>query len=227
MAHYVLSDIHGYLNRFTSMLERIGFSDQDTLYILGDVIDRGPEGVRLLEQIRQTPNMILLLGNHEYMCLQAHAPEATERDLYRWSRNGCAPTVRGLKCLPRERREAVLEYLQTLPTQFTVDVAGTTFLLVHGFPGDTVHDRVWGRPGRETPNPVSDTQLIIGHTPVVSLGRGNEEANAELDRLEAAGDHMKIFHGPGFIDLDCGCGYNLPSSRLACLRLEDMEEFYT
>ena len=111
MAHYVLSDIHGYLNRFTSMLERIGFSDQDTLYILGDVIDRGPEGVRLLEQIRQTPNMILLLGNHEYMCLQAHAPEATERDLYRWSRNGCAPTVRGLKCLPRERREAVLEYL--------------------------------------------------------------------------------------------------------------------
>ena len=89
MAHYVLSDIHGYLNRFTSMLERIGFSDQDTLYILGDVIDRGPEGVRLLEQIRQTPNMILLLGNHEYMCLQAHAPEATERDLYRWSRKGC------------------------------------------------------------------------------------------------------------------------------------------
>ena len=45
MAHYVMSDIHGEADRFSAMLETIHFSSQDTLYILGDVIDRGPEGI--------------------------------------------------------------------------------------------------------------------------------------------------------------------------------------
>lgn len=36
--------------------------------------------------------------------------------------------------------------------------------------------------------------------------------------LEDAGDHLKIFHTPGFINLDCGCGYNMPIKALACLR---------
>ena len=39
--------------------------------------------------------------------------------------------------------------------------------------------------------------------------------------------HMWIYHGRGYLDLDCGCGYGLPQSRLACLRLEDLAEFYT
>ena len=35
------------------------------------------------------------------------------------------------------------------------------------------------------------------------------------------------FHGDGFIDLDCLCGYaEYPAGRLGCLRLEDMAEFY-
>ena len=51
MAHYVMSDIHGEGSRFYAMLDRIGFSSADTLYILGDVIDRGADGVSLLRQI--------------------------------------------------------------------------------------------------------------------------------------------------------------------------------
>ena len=42
--HYVMSDIHGEVNRFHAMLEKIRFSADDTLYILGDVIDRGADG---------------------------------------------------------------------------------------------------------------------------------------------------------------------------------------
>lgn len=227
MAHYVLSDIHGYQNRFDAMLDAIGFSETDTLYILGDVIDRGPDGVRLLERIMAAPNMVMLLGNHEYMCLQFHAPGATADDLYRWSRNGCAPTLRGLKRLDRHRRAEVLDFLQSIPTQITVEVDGQAFLLVHGFPADTVYGRVWGRPEPETPNPEPGTTLIIGHTPVLSLGRSGAEIDAEIERLAAAGEHLRIYHGPGFMDIDCGVGYNLPCSRLACLRLEDLAEFYT
>ena len=45
---YVLSDIHGQSRRFHSILSQIDLKDEDTLYILGDVIDRNPDGIRIL-----------------------------------------------------------------------------------------------------------------------------------------------------------------------------------
>ena len=68
MSHYVVSDVHGEDDRWKAMLEKIHFSAQDTLYILGDVVDRGPHGVEILQEIMRTPNMKMLLGNHEFMC---------------------------------------------------------------------------------------------------------------------------------------------------------------
>lgn len=38
---YVMSDIHGSKRRFDAIMEQIKLTDEDTLYILGDVIDRG------------------------------------------------------------------------------------------------------------------------------------------------------------------------------------------
>ena len=45
MARYVMSDICGEVDRFHSMLERIKLSADAVLYILGDVIDRGPDRI--------------------------------------------------------------------------------------------------------------------------------------------------------------------------------------
>ena len=45
---YVLSDIHGNERRFDSILEQIKLQPDDTLYILGDVVDRHPGGIRIL-----------------------------------------------------------------------------------------------------------------------------------------------------------------------------------
>lgn len=40
-------------------------------------------------------------------------------------------------------------------------------------------------------------------------------------------EDYSIWHGNGIIDIDCGCGnLNAPHRRLACLRLDDMAEFY-
>lgn len=36
---------------------------------------------------------------------------------------------------------------------------------------------------------------------------------------------MRIYHGNRMIGIDCGCAYK--SGRLACLRLDDMKEFYS
>lgn len=45
---YVMSAIHGCYEKYRRMLDAIYFSEKDTLYILGDVRDRGKEGFTTL-----------------------------------------------------------------------------------------------------------------------------------------------------------------------------------
>ena len=45
---YVMSDIHGKYDKYIQMLKQIHFSEKDTMYILGDMIDRGEKGMELL-----------------------------------------------------------------------------------------------------------------------------------------------------------------------------------
>lgn len=80
---YCVSDIHGELDKFERLLDLIQLSDSDHLYILGDVIDRGAMGVDILDRIMAAPNMTMLLGNHEQMCLDTLGPhnEYGARDL--------------------------------------------------------------------------------------------------------------------------------------------------
>lgn len=227
MAHYVVADIHGEADRFHAMLEKIHFCADDTMYILGDVVDRGPDGIKLLQEIMQTPNMVMLLGNHEYMMLQYFGPNASSEEIRRWNRNGNAPTKASyLKLKAREQR-AILEYLRMLPTHLELTINGWDFYLVHGFPAENVHDEVWLRPSMDAPNPKPGYRVIIGHTKVLSLIKSEEKKIAFAMDLENRGEHLKIYHGPGFIDIDCGYGYDMPIKALACIRLEDMVEYYT
>lgn len=62
---YAISDIHGEYERFKELLERCNFKSEDTLYILGDVIDRGEASLEILKYIMHQPNMRMLKGNHE------------------------------------------------------------------------------------------------------------------------------------------------------------------
>lgn len=44
---YVLSDIHGNMQRFKSIMAQINLQTNDTLYVLGDVIDRYAGGIKM------------------------------------------------------------------------------------------------------------------------------------------------------------------------------------
>lgn len=48
MATYVISDIHGQYKMFLDLLDKIKLKDTDTLYILGDILDRGPHPIKAL-----------------------------------------------------------------------------------------------------------------------------------------------------------------------------------
>ena len=70
MATYVISDIHGEYERFMELLEEIELKDTDTLYVLGDVLDRGEHPIKVILKLMEMPNAFCIVGNHEVMALE-------------------------------------------------------------------------------------------------------------------------------------------------------------
>ena len=64
---YAMSDLHGCYDKYLKILEKINFNDNDTLYILGDIVDRGPDGIKILLDIYNRKNVVALRGNHDYL----------------------------------------------------------------------------------------------------------------------------------------------------------------
>ena len=50
---YVISDIHGDYRHFLQMLKKTGFSSSDEMFVLGDVLDKGKENLRLLQFVKK------------------------------------------------------------------------------------------------------------------------------------------------------------------------------
>ncbi len=136
---YVLSDIHGNERRFRSIWKQINLKQEDTLYVLGDVIDRHPGGLRILRKLMAMPNVNMILGNHEYMMLRALGQPYDDnvddgRALEHWYRNGGKVTHDHLKHLRKTLRQEIVDYLLALPLSFDIEVNGKTYKLVHGAP---------------------------------------------------------------------------------------------
>ncbi len=232
---YICADIHGHYEKYQALLKAISLKDSDTLYVLGDVIDRGPNGVKILRDMMDRPNVIPILGNHEFtaaVCLSWLMEEITDTSLARltgtqlaaaqeWIANGGTPTLKALRGLSQSERQDILDYLREMDLYAEVEVNGRSFVLTHAglahFAPDKpleeyeLEDFLFVRPAPESVY-WPDKTLIFGHTPTRIF-------------WEAAGEPPKdeILHGKGFIDIDCGCGFD---GRLGCLCLDSMEEIY-
>ena len=71
---YVISDLHGCLDQWRAILEQIKLKENDMMFVLGDIIDRGPEPITLLFDLMERPNVYPILGNHEcsmLLCVQS------------------------------------------------------------------------------------------------------------------------------------------------------------
>ena len=216
---YCISDIHGDLEKFEKILDAIRFSEDDVLYIIGDAIDRGPHGVDVLRKIMNTENMVMILGNHERMLLDTLDMKYVTGAKRLWMLNGGEPTMQELVnfCAASERHE-IMKFLRNLPDHMDIEVNGQAFHLVHGFPSKdnlktTLKTRLWGRPRYVGQDVYEEKTVIVGHTPTCYLTN---------DYCEP----FRIVCGNRLIGIDCGCGSGHRNSSLACLRLENFEEFY-
>lgn len=235
---YVMSDIHGQKRRFDSVMKQINLQPEDTLYVLGDVIDRNPDGIKILRQIMAMSNAKMLLGNHELMMMNAlyyPPPEDEEWPEYYyeckqslWYRNGGDITHNYLKHIKKTVRHEIFEYLEKLPVNMEITVNGRQFILTHAAPAELYETyghkyecerdfAVWMR--FDSFPVLEDCTVIFGHTPTIRFQYDNP---------------MAIWDAKSWIGIDCGC--MLPEKgdpwsgalgRLSCLRLDDMQVFYS
>ena len=142
---YAMSDIHGCYEKYRDMLETIKFAADDTLYVLGDVLDRGPDGFKILLDLAARPNAVGLLGNHELLAAvvlpsllrtmrqgeEQPLSKTEQEQMQKWIQNGGKPSILQLLRLSGEEMEIVCAYLRSLSAYEEVTVERRKFVLVH------------------------------------------------------------------------------------------------
>ena len=243
MSIYICGDIHGQYGLYEKMLEGIRFGADDRLYVIGDMIDRGPDGIKILQDVRKRENVVCLLGNHELMMYDYVTGTGETGEAWSMPNNGGTVSRTAFYRLPAEEQREITAFLGELPLQVELEAGGRTWLLSHSsfledqgtvkwreIPGGDVFDVVWNSPWRFWEYiPIERYQEdgrfhIIGHVPVQRLGAG-EWPEHRVPAMPAAFVDQK--HHVANIDLGCA-GYDLRmrggTYSLCCMNLTEFAE---
>lgn len=212
---YIIADIHGCYTEFLELLEKIGFGDDDELFVLGDAMDRGPEPIKVIQDLMSRPNVTYILGNHDNMMLQTLrklAVDVTEASLidlsdddfisyYHWLREGGNTTEEQFRQLSHEERRDVLDFLECAPAYEMIEDNDKLYILLHAgirnFDPEKEMDEynpsdfLWERMDYTKQYFPSDRIfLVTGHTPTIMIREDKKPL---------------VYQENGHIALDCGC----------------------
>ena len=231
---YVTSDLHGCSpSVLKQLLKQVDFREEDLLFVLGDVIDRGEFGPELLLWLSRQSNTRLILGNHEAWMLACKFlfEEATVESLDQlrpeqrmllecWLENGGGPTIMGLNRLLHQSPDlfdGVMDYVRNAPMYELVNAGGKSYILVHAGLGNfdpgrdlddyTPRELLLERPGLND-RYFTDRVTVFGHTPTEFFG---EEFRGRMLRTDT------------WWNIDTGVAMGRSPM---LLRLEDGQEFY-
>ncbi len=172
---FALGDIHGCSTALGTLIAAIDPQPEDTLVVLGDVIDYGPDTKGVIQQLIELSRrcrLILLTGNHEEMMFRAFESPS---ELNSWIYSGGEDT---LKCYPgRDQNELIdPDHFDFLKRECREYHETEDFIFVHAnyFPNlrmeqQSTRTRRWEfmEPERMAPH-YSGKTVIAGHTPQTS-----------------------------------------------------------
>ncbi len=224
---YVMSDIHGCYDKYVEMLAKIEFSTEDRLYILGDVVDRGSNGMKVLLDIAKHNNIILLMGNHDqeallllsqlYKLIEEEVSDELLEVYQMWLSDGGNATVSEFLQLSEEEQIRALQEMKKALYYKEIIVNDVKYLLAHTVPEkEELQDIkncdleafLLGEPEYEKQY-FEDVIIITGHTPTHYIDKNFKG---------------KIWRGNNHIAVDCGAVYG---NSLGCICLETGEEHYS
>lgn len=226
---YIISDIHGCKKQYLELLEKIKFSEQDHLYILGDSVDRGEEPIELLRYIMKQKNVTYIIGNHDYILYLFIKKSGLnldnfENDEIRWSfkfwqYDGGLPTIEGFRTLSEYERKEIYEFIENANVYDEIEHEGKRYILSHAgimnfqeeksLEDYSYDDFFEGRMDYDTRYYLDENVYIVsGHTPTIYLRKDRKPL---------------VFQENGHIAIDCGCVYG---GNLAAFCIETGEITY-
>lgn len=232
---YALSDIHGCYKKFEKMLEKIGFSNEnDVLYVVGDAVDRGKDGIKVLQLMMKYDHIVPIMGNHDRMAYeilrQFEEKIIIDSDKVKWKhqrlilpvcdywfQQGGYPTLKGYCKLRKDDREKLLNYIDCFLPCFKTTINSRKFVLVHaGIENFSPEKDIWDYPEDAflyermdyDKTYFDDVYIISGHTPTDYIDKNYSG---------------RIFRKNNHIAIDCGAYWRKP---LGCICLDSLEEFY-
>ena len=122
---YAVSDLHGCYEKYIKLLERLNLTEKDSLFILGDIVDRGDGGMKILLDLATRKNIFAYRGNHDHCALMFLRNFVIPNDGYladglieafrAWLADGGNTTYEGFTNLSKEKQRIALSYLNSLP----------------------------------------------------------------------------------------------------------------
>lgn len=190
---FVISDIHGHYDEFEQLLNN--WNKQDKLVLLGDLIDRGPNSLLVIEKVMALKELYgelvtFIKGNHEDMLLNyLHNPIEKQEHYYK---NGGKETMQNflapLSSLQVDSNEDEVNYvlshyhhqLQFLSEAPLYKIIGDVLFTHAGFNSqfDTLEqtserDFIWIRKHYLMTNQTSFVN-VFGHTPTKYIHASND-----------------------------------------------------
>lgn len=165
---FAIGDIHGCDVALRTLLERVDLNSDDTLIVLGNVIDRGPKSkdvIELLLAAFERCRLISIMGNHEEMLLGVltHA-----RPIREWLDLGGQETLLSYGGVIDDIPDLHRAYLASMVDYWESDSEIFVHASLHSDePMDrqsTERMRWKSIRGIELPH-ISDKRVICGHTP--------------------------------------------------------------
>lgn len=164
---YAIADIHGCCRTFRALLQQLRIRRGDTLYLLGDYIDRGPDSKGVLDTIMGLNcNVVALRGNHEDLWLKAVSAGMDwnrVQEYNHWMETGIVATRQSFR---NTDPEPYVRFVAGLPLHFELD----DYLFVHGAFDFSLPDP-FGEMGQESMLWGRDKDydglkpVLCGHTP--------------------------------------------------------------
>lgn len=80
MSTYVIGDLQGCYAEFSTLLDKVQFDPaSDSLWLVGDLINRGPDNTRVMDLILSLDDVTCVLGNHDLHFLAIATGQQTQK----------------------------------------------------------------------------------------------------------------------------------------------------